>query len=413
VLSRPIYGYPSLMARRQPYLGIGYLLGRVIEAGGGLAAVTLYLSSLPAGRQHAPAGPAIGIAILYAAVMAAVVVHELGHYLAVRLLKGRATAIHNGTPPALVRFRRGKVRFELGLTPRGRVMWTGQLSAGRAAVIALAGSLANLIMAAVALVLPIYSALRYSFAVILVAVGLASLMPMRARNGRLSDGARLLQAPARSRAERDVRRLLEDPAWRSRPEAADILRRGCQLEVPAAVARWHLAIDLLGEQGRTQAMLRLHRELPSSLPAAPPRNVVLAVHHAEWVAATLPGLPLADANLASTRMAWVLKHSSGTDRIGAKHTLALVRLRQGSPAAVEPLCADALAADLEPGPRAEVLATVAMARHAAGHSGRAALDEAMALDPSSRVVAEAMARLDDASPAKGQPRARKAGSPHS
>jgi hypothetical protein len=279
-------------------------------------------------------------------------------------------------------------------------------------VITVAGSLADLIMAAVALVLPVHSAVRYSLALIFAAVGLSNLMPFRLRNGRLSDGARLLRAPAKNRAERDVRRLLEDPGWRSRSDAADILLRGCQLDVPAAVGRWSQVIRLLNEQGRTQAMLRLHRALPWSLPESPAQDLVLTVHQAAWVVATFADLPLTDANIAGTRMAWVLKHATGTDRIGAMHTLALVRLRQGMPAVVEPLCADALAAELEAGPRATVLATVAMARHAAGQSGREALDEAVALDPSSRLVAEAVARLG-AGPAIRPRRARKARSPHS
>jgi len=394
------------MGRRQPYLGIGYILAGVITAGGGVVAVALIFSSLPNGRQHALATFAVVTAILYVTALAAIVVHELGHYLAVRLMKGNATGLHIGSPPAFMRFARAKVRIELGLVPHGRVTWTGQVSDGRAAIIFIAGPFADLIMAPVALALPLDGHVRYSLAVIFAAVGLANLMPLRARNGRLSDGARLLRTPARSRAARDVRLLLEDPDWRSRPEAADTLLRGCQLEVAAALARWHLVVGLLGEQGRTRAMLRLHRDLPTDLPASPAPKFVLAVHHAEWLVATFPGLPLADANLAGTRMAWVLKHSSRTDRIGAMHTLALIRLRQGMPAVVEPLCADALAADLEAGPRATVLATVAMARHAAGQSGRDALDEALALDPNSRLVAEAVARLD-ARPAKAQVRSRR------
>ena len=81
----------------------------------------------------------------------------------------------------------------------------------------------------------------------------------------------------------------------------------------------------------------------------------------------------------------------------ARHTLALVRLRQGQPADVRRLCADALAANLDDDDRASVLATVAMAKHQLCllASARQALDGALALDPSADLVPEAVSMLSD------------------
>jgi hypothetical protein len=78
-----------------------------------------------------------------------------------------------------------------------------------------------------------------------------------------------------------------------------------------------------------------------------------------------------------------------------RHTLAIVRLRQGKPAEVRRLCADALATDLDPDDRAMVLATVAMARHQLGSPayGREVLGEALELDPSAELVPEAVSML--------------------
>ncbi len=80
-------------------------------------------------------------------------------------------------------------------------------------------------------------------------------------------------------------------------------------------------------------------------------------------------------------------------RAAALHTLAVIRLRQGLPDRAEALCEQSLTVLLEPESRATVLATVAMARHARGRSGREALDEALALSPDADLVGEAVAVL--------------------
>jgi Zn-dependent protease len=177
------------VARRLPYLGTGYVLAGIIGGAAGWSAVTLLLPAELAGHQRtsavAAAAIALVFAVLYAAAMVATVLHELGHYLAARLLGVQATAVQIGTPPALARFAPGRLRVELGLLPRGRARWTAGVPAGRDAVIALAGPLADLIMAPVPLALPTHSPVRYSFAIILGATGLLSLAPYRREMLRL------------------------------------------------------------------------------------------------------------------------------------------------------------------------------------------------------------------------------------
>jgi hypothetical protein len=64
------------------------------------------------------------------------------------------------------------------------------------------------------------------------------------------------------------------------------------------------------------------------------------------------------------------------------------------------LCAEALAADLDPDDRATVLATVAMAKHQLYllASSRQALDEALALGASADLVPEAVSMLGNGVP---------------
>jgi hypothetical protein len=235
--------------------------------------------------------------------------------------------------------------------------------------------------------------MRYAATLIFAVSGLVNLMPYRLAPGRTTDGLTLLSLRARSRSERELRLLLQDPGWPSRPEAADILLRGCRLDIPAALALRFSVPHQLRQAGRTRDLLWLH-QLPLTLPDSPPADLVGAVHHMEWQVATVPDLPLAEANLAGWRMAWVLKHSTAHDRIAARHTLAVVRLRQRLHGEVEPLCAEALATELGAPQRACVLATVAMARQASGASGREALHEALSLDPDAELVTEATSRIN-------------------
>jgi len=154
--------------------------------------------------------------------------------------------------------------------------------------------------------------------------------------------------------------------------------------------------------GDRDALLRLYAQ-DWPLPEWPETELLNIVHALSWKVIAKPDVPAGLADLAGTRVEWVLRH---VDKRGGKarprarnvrHTLAVVRLRQGQPADVRRLCADALAADLDRDDRASVLATVAMARHELYllASARQALDEALALDPSAELVPEAVSTLSD------------------
>lgn len=382
--------------RHQPYLGVGYVLAVVIGGAGLVVAEILAFPSVHhAGSRPAPAaafiGFLLGLAAIYVALLVAVAVHELGHYLALRLFGHQPTAIYIGAPPKLLKVGRACPVY-LGLVPRGRLQWTVSPSSRQMAVIVLAGPVANLITAPLALLLPVGGTVRYSVALIFALAFISNLLPYRMRTGRVSDGAALLRLPARARSERKVRLLLECDDWADQPGAADILLRGWILDVPAAHARWYQLMGLLRKANRTRDLFRVHRFAPR-LTDSPSQAFVQAIHAAEWVVATVPGLPLAEANLAGRRLAWVQGHCGEADHAAVWHSLAVIRFRQGMLAEVEPLCAKSLAADLAPAQRATVLATIAMARHATGQSGREALDEALALDPDADLVSEAVMRL--------------------
>ncbi len=131
------------------------------------------------------------------------------------------------------------------------------------------------------------------------------------------------------------------------------------------------------------------------------------VHALAWKVVAKPDVSPRLADLAAARVEWVLGHADKRDDPevrprprDVRHTLAVVRLRQGQPADVRRLSADALATDLDPDDRATVLATVAMAKHQLYllASARQALDEALALDPSADLVPEAVSMLGSGAP---------------
>jgi hypothetical protein len=150
------------------------------------------------------------------------------------------------------------------------------------------------------------------------------------------------------------------------------------------------------------ALLRLYAQ-QWLLPRWPETEFVNIVHALSWKVVARPDVPARLADLAGTRVEWVLEHlDKGDEKVrprprDVRHTLAVVRLRQGQPADVRRLCADALAADLDRDDRATVLATMAMAKHQLYllASARQALGEALALDPNAELVPEAVSVLSD------------------
>ena len=349
-------------------------------------------ASVGTGVTSIAAGGVLAVAVVCGGLLVATIVHEAGHYLAARALRQPVTAVHIYSPPARLTFGLGGTLFHLGWGTGGRVVLERSLAPGRGAIFAAAGPAANLLAVPIVLALPLPGPLKLPLVMIFAVFTLSNLVPQRTRHGLLSDGANLLRGPARSRTEKAVRALLADPGWRDQPGAAGLLVRGIRLEVPSVAGHYFAIVQWLAQSGRPGDLLVQHRR-ELALPAKPSRELVQAVHYSEWLVAIIPGLPKADCELADRRLRWVLEHCDADMRAPALHTLAVIRLRQGLPARAEALCDQCLTAMLEPDHRATVLATIAMARHAAGQSGREALDEALALSPDADLVSEAVAAV--------------------
>jgi hypothetical protein len=377
-------------ARRS--LRFGRVLGSLVPFLAGLLAG--YALPIP---EHPGVWTIVAVIAEFGAVfLFANVVHELGHVVAIRLAGRRPTAIHLLGPPDRVAFHIGALRVGLGISrPGSQVEYPDDgLSVRQDVVIAAAGPAANLVAAPLVLLLPITRWAAVFFAVIMAADGLANLIPAETADGSLSDGVILLRARARSLAIEDIRELLAEPDWSRRRDAASRLISGWMLNVPGA----QTCLKQLPDDRDT--LLRLYAQ---DWPRKQwPQTELLSIMHAlSWMVVARADVPARLADLAGIRVEWVLGQ---VDKRGEKarprpkdvrHTLAVVRLRQGRPAEVGRLCADALAADLDRDVRATVLATVAMAKYQLSlpASARQALHEALALDPSAALVAEAASML--------------------
>jgi len=327
-------------------------------------------------------------AVLLAALAAGMVLHECGHALAVRLVGERVLGIELGGKLARVRFNVGAVPISVGLGLGGSVSYRShRLSAARRAVVSAAGPAANVLVAPSCLLLPVPRWQASYLALCVLASAAQDLTPSHTGSGT-TDGYKLLRTPARLRADTQVRGLLSNPNWQDRPNAADILINGFRLDVPEAE-------DCLRELGMQPEALKRVYQKPWTLPDRPEPDVTYIVHVLSWKVLATGDLPAEMADLAATRVEWVIAHldkehpDERTSFHSVRHTLALARLRQWRPGEVEGLCADALQAELDPDIRATVLATVAMARHALLLSGQRKLDEALALDPGAELVSEA------------------------
>jgi hypothetical protein len=198
------------------WLRLGDGLGRLLTYFAGLLAAYV-LSPFP---RHLCAWAIVAlIAGITAAFLLGVVVHELGHVLAIRLAGEWPSAIHLMGPPDRVAFSVGALRIGLGIKPGGEVEYEGKgLSAAQDALIAAAGPAADLVTAPLVLLLPIPRWAAVYCAVIVAASGLANLVPAKTENGALSDGVTLIRARARSRATADIRELLAAPDWSQQPD---------------------------------------------------------------------------------------------------------------------------------------------------------------------------------------------------
>jgi Zn-dependent protease len=376
---------------------------RWLRFGDKLATITIYLAGLLVVHVLRPFPHNLGawalvalIGGLIATFLLGIVVHELGHVLAIRLAGRRPTAIHLLGPPDRITFNVGALRVGLGISPGGEVDYPRGLSAAQTAVVAAAGPAADLVTAPLVLLLPIARWAAVYFAVIMAASGLSNLIPAKTEDGSLSDGVKLIRARACFRATAEIRELLAVPDWSHQPDSASRLINGWMLDVAAAEE------CLKQLPGDRDALLRLFAQ-EWLLPRRPEMEFLNIVHALSWKVVAKPDVPAGLADLAGTRVEWVLGQ---VDKRGGKvrprpndvrHTLAVIRLRQGKPADVRRLCADALDADQDPGDRATVLATVAMARHQLGSPAYAheVLGEAVELDPNADLVPEAVSMLSD------------------
>jgi hypothetical protein len=379
---------------------------RGLDRGRLLAALVL-AAVVYAGSRVLPVAPPASTALptaiagtaglVLAAVIIAIVLHELAQAAAARLLGQRVSAIWLGGPPALVTIGLGTVRLGLGVRLRGAVSHSAdRLPAGRRAVVDAAGPAAALLAVAGYLLLPLPRWPAAILAVTTAAWELSGLVPVRTADGSLNDGAQLLRAGARRRAEAEFGQLLAQPGWAARPAAADRLLRASRLEAPAALDWIRRPAGDAGDLMRLSAATW-------TLPDAPDREFRAAVHDLTWKVLTRPDLSGPAADLAAARVEWLERHvdrrrdTAGT-RAGIRQALAVARLRQGRLAEVEPLCEQAFWAGLRPGAQATLLAATALARHALGQDGRPPLDAALTLDPHADLVAEAVTRLSRTSP---------------
>lgn len=297
-----------------------YLLGKT------LAALVLIgvLGFLPLAYGGTPGEPDLswelyGVLILAAAF--GVVVHEAGHLLACLAVGAEVKAFRIGGERAAIRFRVRGVQVSLGWPYRGRVQYGGARSVWRRALITLAGSFADLVLAGLVLMGAALATNGQEARPLLVAAalglgagGLTNLMPFRARSGRLTDGARLFEL-------------------RSSLRVADLQ------------ATRRTAQRLLRE-GRTTELLALHARLDFPVRrTSTAQAAILAV--IEFVTVSLPGLPDDAAQLAERRVSMLLRqHDLGTAESIAYLTLAVLQLRQGgadSCAEAERLCEQTLA----------------------------------------------------------------------
>jgi hypothetical protein len=376
-------------------------------------------------------------------LLAAVVVHECGHLLACLALRVKVRGFQIGRPDrGAYRFQVRGVRVALGLPYGGRVEHGPVSSRWRAAMIVMAGSLANLIVAGALLAaglatgglhlsgtirVPQDVAVELSLAVFIGAMGISNLLPFRVKRERLSDGARLL-ALGRGRLGRSLReqgRIITGPdevAWRpaTPQEAAELkldyaaMRQdapGAKLP-PELVDKWLAAFHdrtfvglltarFLGRplrmDGRISELLRLFEEYPALPYGRLTPSMLLSMGTVAYEVALVPRMSHSVMDVVVDRLQWLIDvpESASAEnapmvRAGALHSMAVARLRQGKNHLVEDLCLAALAGpELSPADRAAVLATAALARQALGQPYEKLLDEATALDPDADLVAEA------------------------
>jgi Peptidase family M50 len=416
------------------FVRVVYQAGRMLAGIVVFAVILVLVISALVQAQGSPFLDSVWMAALVVVGMpVGVVVHEAGHLLACLAFRVqvRGVQIGNGKSPRL-RFTVRGVEVSLGLPYSGLVRYTDPVSAVRRAIITAAGSLANLIAAAalftvgprgiLAVTAALFSAghagtlCLLGIALLMTLIGVINLLPFRERNGRPTDGARLLGlfggSFARAVRPSDAKvpvPLATTPAAPNAKSKLVLHQQGRPLP-PEQAAKWltaywqrePLALHAVGFVGRSlrlrgliTELLELHADLPQ--PVGPhARKLTVAAHMLDWEVLMVPGLPANALDRAVNRVQWVLRTAEFEPRAklwsreAVLHTLALGKLRQGHFAEAEELCQPILALpDLGAGSRATVLATVVLARRALGLPYGEELTEARSLGPGADLVAEA------------------------
>jgi hypothetical protein len=247
---------------------------------------------------------------LLAVFVTGTVVHELGPALAVRLAGERVLSIQLGGHLARVTLNLGSVPVSVGLGLGGSVSFRAhRLTAARRAAVWAAGPAASVLAAPFCLLLPVPRWEAAYLALCALASGLEDLAPGSAADGPSTDGSKLWRTPARLRADAGVRKLLDNPDWQDRPDAADILINGFRLDVPEAE-------DRLRELTRQpEALLRVYLK-PWTLPDRPEADVTHIVHVLSRKVLATGDMPAETADLAGRGPAAVRRCAGGGTRPG-------------------------------------------------------------------------------------------------
>jgi len=419
--------------------GVGRFLASFISA------VTLFVGALlpalaAASGRLALAGPLVLVLVAWPLVfllgggLVTTVVHEGGHVLACLAVGAKVRAVYLGTDaPGRPRLTVGKVVISWTRPAGGRVVHDDTRSAGRNALIQMAGALATLIAAGALAACQPKNAFVLGLALMMAGSSVINLLPHQARSGRFTDGARLLAAVAGGQFAEAVRR----PSARGaggrfmeavrRPRDANgwtvdsppVLRAELRelerdKDGPLDQARttrcltayyrkealaW-VAVGAIGRalrrEGRIAELLKLHADLLMPVGRLTP-VLTMATHQLAWEVLLVPGLPPDAAACAADRVTWVLETAEFKPdnpkwwyREAVLHTLALAKLRLGEFTKAEEFCQPILELPgLPPENRATMLATIALARRAVAQPYEQLLAEALALAPTADLVPEA------------------------
>jgi peptidase M50-like protein len=199
--------YCRVLAKGLFRVGIGLRLVVSVIAFG-LSMVMFTLVEPPGSASEPGAAVFACLILLLVGRPAAVVVHESGHLLACLAFRVKVREFRIGRPDrAAYRFTVRGVTVAMGKPFAGQVVHDPVPSRWHAAMIVIAGSLANLVAAGVLLALglgtapplsgavqvPVHQAIEVSLAALFAATGISGLLPLRTGWGSLSDGARLLR----------------------------------------------------------------------------------------------------------------------------------------------------------------------------------------------------------------------------